>query len=154
MSKFTIQRSNLVSAGADKLIKALNEELIELYPEDGANHFRLDPEEVEEGRGAFFIAFSNRDPIGCGAVRLIDASTAEIKRMYVIPPARGIGLGHKILKTLTAEAVRLGAGRIVLETGERQAEALALYIRAGFNRIPAFGEYITSPLSLCMEKNL
>ena len=85
---------------------------------------------------------------------MLDADTAEIKRMYVAPGARGRGIGWMILDSLQTEARRLGARRLVLETGERQPEAVALYTRAGFARIPAFGEYIGSPLSVCMTKTL
>ena len=92
--------------------------------------------------------------MGCGAIRRLDADTAEIKRMYVEPGARGQGVGRAVLAALEAEGRRLGVTRIMLETGERQVEALALYSRAGFVRIPAFGEYVASPLSLCMGKEV
>jgi len=59
-----------------------------------------------------------------------------------------------VLRALEDEARRLEVGRIVLETGERQIEALALYRSSGFVRIPAFGEYVGSPLSVCMEKRI
>jgi putative acetyltransferase len=154
LHKLTIRREDFFSAAAWKLIDALNKELTERYPEEGANHFRLDAEEVEEGRGGFFIAFIGSQPFGCGAIRLIDSVTAEIKRMYIIPKARGLGLGLKLLMTLENEAVRLGASRLVLETGDRQPEALRLYKKAGFVSIPAFGEYMSSPLSVCMGKDL
>jgi putative acetyltransferase len=154
MNKLTIQKEDLLSATAEKIINALNQELTERYPEDGANHFRLDADEVKEGRGAFYIAYVNTEPIGCGAIRLIDSTTAEIKRMYVARRVRGFGIGTKILMVLEAEAIRLGANRVVLETGERQPEALTLYTKAGFFRIPSFGEYVSSPLSVCMGKNI
>src|SRR5260370_41590066 len=63
------------------LIAALDAELKSLYPEEGATHFRLDPAEVAEGAAAFMVAYRDGVPVGCGAVRLIDANTAEVKRM-------------------------------------------------------------------------
>jgi GNAT superfamily N-acetyltransferase len=114
----------------------------------------LNPGEVAEGCGAFLIAYCNGKPIGCGAVRKLDSDTAEIKRMYVAPEARGGGIGKRILLALEEETRRLGVRRLVLETGERQHEAMALYARFGFARIPAFGEYVDSPLSVCLGKNL
>src|SRR5262245_25557297 len=84
-----IQRCDILSAPARALIGALNAELSSLYTEEGANHFRLDPEEVAEGLGTFLIASRAGQPIGCGAVRRIEAQTGEIKRMYVIPEERG-----------------------------------------------------------------
>ena len=149
-----VRREEITSAMAQALILALNEELTAQYPEEGATHFRLDPDEVAEGRGVFLVAYEGGRPIGCGAIRRIDDDTAEIKRMYVERGARGRGVGRALLQSLEAEGRRLGVTRIVLETGVRQLAALALYSAAGFSRIPAFGEYAGSPLSVCMEKEL
>jgi GNAT superfamily N-acetyltransferase len=149
-----IRREDISSSVANALIQSLNAELSDRYPEEGANHFRLDPEEVAEGRGVFYVAYRDAQPIGCGAVRLLNADTAEIKRMYVAPGVRGNRIGRVLLDSLESEARRLGARLLVLETGERQPEAVALYARAGFVRIAAFGEYIGSPLSVCMAKSL
>ncbi len=149
-----VQRVDILSAPARALIEALNAELSSRYPEEGATHFRLDPGEVADGQGAFLIASSGGQPVGCGAVRRIEARTGEIKRMYVSPDARGRGIGRAVLAALEAEARTLGIARLVLETGLRQGEALALYEGAGFSRIPAFGEYANSPLSVCMAKDL
>ena len=150
----TLRREPLDSPVVLALIHALNAELSSVYPEPGANHFRLDPDEVAPGRGAFFVAYAGYEPIGCGAVRRTHAGEAEVKRMYVAPGHRGRGAGRAILVTLEAEARALGARRLVLETGPRQLEAIALYERAGFLRIPLFGEYLGSPMSLCMAKEL
>ncbi len=149
-----IRREDLTSPIAGSLIRTLNAELSAQYPEEGANHFRLDAGEVVEGRGAFLVAYVEGRAVACGAIRREDEHTAEIKRMYVVPEARGRGIGRAVLAALEAEGRRLGVARIVLETGERQLEALALYASAGFDRIPLFGEYIGSPLSVCMVKEL
>jgi len=149
-----VRREDITSSAAAALIAALNAELSERYPEEGANHFRLDAAEVAEGRGAFVVARIGGEPGGCGALRRVDAASGEIKRMYVAPPLRGRGIGARLLAALEAEARRLGLSRIVLETGTRQPEALGLYRRAGYVEIPAFGEYVGSPLSVCMEKRL
>jgi len=150
----TIAPAELGSPVVAGLIDALDRELDQTYPEEGANHFRLDVEEVAAGRGVFLLATSAGQAVGCGAVRMNDATTAEIKRMYTVPRARGHGVARRLLAALEAEARALGATRLVLETGERQTEAVALYEKAGFRRIPLFGEYLDSPLSLCMEKLL
>ena len=149
-----IQRSDLLAPAARALIESLNRELADRYPEEGACHFRLDPDEVADGRGVFLIAMLGRKPVGCGAVRRIEEGTGELKRMYVCPAERGRSRGRALLLALEAEARALGLSRLVLETGERQEEALALYGRAGFSPIPPFGEYVGSPLSLCMAKEL
>lgn len=149
-----IRREDILSPVAQQLIGALNAELDHRYPEEGANFFRLDADEVAEGRGGFFVAYNSGKPVGCGAVRRTDPHVAEIKRMYVAPTARGRGVGRRILDALEAEARRLGARRLVLETGPRQPEAIALYSRAGFTEIPLFGEYIGSEFSVCLAKDL
>jgi GNAT superfamily N-acetyltransferase len=149
-----VARADIRSPEARALIRALNAELSSRYPEDGATHFRLDPDEVAPDRGAFLVAARAGQPVGCGAVRRIDAGIGEIKRMYVSPEARGQGVGRAVLSALEQQARALGLGRLVLETGIRQAEAIALYERTGFSRIPAFGEYVDSPVSVCMAKDL
>jgi GNAT superfamily N-acetyltransferase len=153
--EITLERADLTAASSRALIEALNAELSALYDEPGANHFRLGAEEVADGRGAFLIVCRNKVPVGCGALRLLDAETAELKRMYVDPAVRGRGLGRRLVAALEAEAKSLGARRLVLETGIRQAAALALYRATGFHPIPLFGEYRLSPqTSVCFGKEV
>ena len=144
----TVERADIRSPEAHALIGALNAELSSRYPEDGATHFRLDAKEVAPGRGAFLIAARAGHPVGCGAVRRIEAGTAESSGV------RGQRVGRAVLSALEREARALGCARLVLETGVRQPEAIALYEHAGFSRIPAFGEYVHSPLSVCMAKDI
>jgi putative acetyltransferase len=151
----TIACAELTADASRALIGALNVELSGMYPEPGANHFGLNPKEVSDKRGAFLIVSSNGTPVGCGAVRLIDAETSELKRMYMSPAVRGKGLGRRLVAALEAEARALGAKRLVLETGIRQAAALALYRATGFQPIPLYGEYLLSPdTSVCLGKEL
>ncbi len=152
MTRF--RRVPLDQPDAQRLIRALNAELEERYPEDGANHFRLEPDEVSGDRGAFLVGYRGNVPIACGAIRRLDAGAAEIKRMYVEPSARGSGIGRETLAALVSRARQLGVKRVLLETGERQFEALKLYESAGFVRIPRFGEYEGSPLSVCLAMEL
>lgn len=152
--KIDVNATSLDPPEVAVLIKALNAELEERYPEDGANHFRLDPEEVAPGRGVFLVAYAEGQAVGCGAARLTDTHTAEIKRMYVVPAFRGHGIARRVLQELERHARALGARQLVLETGDRQPEAIAVYRRAGFQKIALYGEYLDSPLSLCMGKSL
>ncbi|HZD72181.1 MAG TPA: GNAT family N-acetyltransferase [Actinomycetes bacterium] len=142
----------LSSPAAAALIERLDAELTERYPNPEDNHFELTDEQVGEGRGVFLVARVAGRPVGCGALRRLDGVTGEIKRMYVAPLARRAGVGRRLLAELERHARRLGLHRLVLETGERQPEAIRLYERAGFLRIPAFGEYVESPASVCMGK--
>jgi len=74
--------------------------------------------------------------------------------MYVEPGQRGKGVGWAVLTDLEAAARQLGVQRLVLETGVYQDAAIALYKRAGFTQIDCWGEYTSSPSSICYEKNL
>ena len=151
----SIARAELTADSSQTLIGALNVELSALYPEPGANHFGLKPAQVSGQSGVFLIVSHNGTPVGCGAVRLIDAETCELKRMYVAPSVRGQGLGRKLVAALEAEARTLGVRRLVLETGIRQIAALALYQGMGFRPIPLYGEYLISPeTSVCLGKDL
>lgn len=136
------------------LVAALDAELSATYPEPGATHFRLDEAEVDGTRGAVFVARLLDEAVGCGAVRLLTGDAAELKRMYVAPRWRGRGVSRALLEAAEGFAVERGAKRALLETGERQIAARALYDRAGYRRAEPFGEYVGSPLSVCMEKQL
>ena len=151
----TFTRAELTAEPSRRLITALNAELSAAYSEPGANHFGLDPAEVSGKRGVFLVVSLDGEPVGCGAMRLIDPQTGELKRMYLSPAARGRGLGRQLVAALEAEAKALGARRLILETGTRQTAALALYRGAGFKAIPLYGEYLNSPAtSVCLGKDL
>jgi putative acetyltransferase len=164
LQSLEIERESLASSVASALITTLNAELSALYPEPGATHFSLDPNEVAPGSGIFVVARWLGRPIGCGALRAVrdavlmrelGSNVGELKRMYVAQEVRGQGFGRALLDRLEAEARTLGLARLVLETGTRQLEALALYRRAGFTLIPAYGEYAaSSTTSVCMAKEL
>lgn len=143
---------------AAALIRQLDEELVRRYPEPDGTFFRLDDREVDEGRGAFLVARLDGQPVGCGAVRVLDGEwpqrTAELKRMYVHPDGRGRRIGAAVLDGLLAEARRLGVRKVVLETGRRQLEALALYERAGFEECGCWGQYSQASLSVCLGRSV
>ena len=145
-------RTALDDPVAVSLIGRLDAELSAMYPEPGANHFTLTGEQVTDGQGGFFVAHLDGVAAGCGAYRMIEPGTAEIKRMFVDPEARGAKVGAALLDSLEAAAVADGAARIVLETGTRQTAALGLYERFGFAPVPAWGEYRDSPTSVCLGK--
>ena len=154
MGVIEIRREDLTSATAQALIAALNADLRARYPGDGSDYFRLDAAEVRQGRGAFVVAYDADTPVGCGAVRLIDSGVAEIKRMYVLPDLRGRGIARRMLDALEHEARSIGVTKLLLETGTRQPEAIALYSKAGYFPTEPFGEYPPSPLNVFFEKIL
>jgi putative acetyltransferase len=107
-----------------------------------------------EPDGVFLVVRDGERAVACGGICRFDDTRAELKRMYVVPEARGRGLGRRVLVELEAEARRLGYRGVVLETGDRQPEALGLYRSAGYERIPCYPPYDTRELSLCFEKRL
>jgi GNAT superfamily N-acetyltransferase len=150
-----IHRSTLASHDAARLIAALNAELQSTFPEPGATHFSLSDAQVVAGGGAFLVAYLDDVAVGCGAVRRLDETTAEIKRMYVEPSVRGQGIARALVEALEHEAQLVGVTKIVLETGTRLASAIKLYQAMGYANIPLFGEYLSSPdTSLCFGKSL
>lgn len=97
--------------------------------------------------------------IVCGGLRplpdeLFGEPTAEIKRMYAAPAARGTGAAVAVLRALEAAAVELGIRRVVLETGTLQPDAMRFYAREGYEPIPLFGAYAGSDNSVCFARRL
>ena len=142
------------SPDAQRLIAALDAGLAELYPPEQRFGPNLKAQHLADGRGTFLVARDDGRAVGCGAVRLLDATTAEVKRMYVEPDQRGRGIARTVLASLEAAAGKLGARRLVLETGTHSPDALGLYGRAGFTQVDCWGEYAASPTSICLEKRL
>jgi DNA-binding MarR family transcriptional regulator/GNAT superfamily N-acetyltransferase len=98
------------------------------------------PHEVRPPAGEFFVAYLHGEPIGCGAVKHHAGAPAEIKRMWIDPAARGLGLGRRLLETLEACALAGGARVAHIETSSVLSEALALYRSAGWVEVPAFND--------------
>ncbi len=98
------------------------------------------------------ILYLNDQAVGCGAFKQIDPETVEIKRMFVLPEHRGKGLASQILSALESWADELSYRRCILETGKRQPEAIRLYEKNGYARIPNYGPYIGIENSVCFEK--
>ena len=146
-----IQIESPRAAGVPELISALDGYLSALYP-PSSNHF-LDLDQLSGPDIRLFVARREGAPLACGALR-IAAGYGEVKRMYVVPGARGAGLGQAILARIEDEARRQGLAVMRLETGNRQAEALSLYKSAGYVDCGPFGEYSPDPLSLFLEKRL
>jgi len=92
--------------------------------------------------GAFFVAYDATDGrlLGCAGWRP-HGEDAELKRMFTVPAARGRGVARRILAAIEESARERGRKRVILETGDRQPEAIALYLRSGYERIEDFGYY-------------
>ena len=126
----------------------------------GRDDTPLDHLMFEPPEGSFFVAYLDGRPVATGAWRRSGVAafgttaTAEIKRMYVVPAARGQGLARRMLAHLERSAAEHGAEALVLETGLAQPEAIALYESSGYTPVPAFGYYKDAPLSRCFGKRL
>jgi putative acetyltransferase len=148
----TIAPIPIQDADAIGLIAQLDRELARLYPDLGNSHSELTPDEVSPGNGVFLIARAAADPIGCGAVCRIDNCEGEIRRMFVLPTARGIRVGRRLLSELERHALEGGLHRLTLVTGARQPDAIRLYEHAGYVRVPSPQQYADSPIRICMAK--
>jgi GNAT superfamily N-acetyltransferase len=144
------ERPDTVDAAA--LIAELDAYQEPLYPQESRHGFRID--QLVSEAVAFFVVRHGGVPAGCGGVKLFGRQYGEIKRMYVRPPFRGLGFGKLLLQHLADYTLREGPQLLRLETGIHQTEAIALYERSGFKRIPPFGSYREDPLSLFYEKQL
>lgn len=101
----------------------------------------------------FFTARVRGQLAGCGALIVHDAY-GELKRFYLRPEFRGLGLGRRLVETLEAEARARGCNALKLEAGVLQPEAISLYRSAGFEDGECFGEHLPNPLSIYLQKNL
>lgn len=100
------------------------------------------------------VAYENNQPVGCGAFKEYELGVAEIKRMFVLQQHRGKGIAGQILALLEQWAKEEGFKSCILETGIEQPEAIRVYEREGYKRIPNYGQYIGVEASLCMEKKI
>jgi putative acetyltransferase len=123
-----------------------------LYPAE-SNHL-VDVATLTAPNARFLVARRGGKVIGCGAVVLGAGGEAEVKRMFVVPEARGLKLGSRILDALEAVARAEGVRMLRLETGVSQPEALGLYHRHGYVERGPFGSYKPDPLSRFFEKRI
>ena len=146
-----ITRSNSEHPDFIELVKHLDAELAE---RDGADHSFYDQfNKIDKIRHAV-IAYENKLPVGCGAIKEFSSNTMEVKRMYTLPVYRGKGVAGNILKELETWAAELSYTKCVLETGKRQPEAIALYKKNGYKIISNYGQYIGMENSVCFEKEI
>ena len=140
------------SPDARRLVAALDEGLSRLYPASQRFGPNFKAHHATGGRGTFVLARVGGEAAGCGGLLPLDSGAAEVKRMYVRPELRGQGVARAVLARLVEDARKLGATRLVLETGVHQHEAIRLYERAGFLAVECWGEYSGVPTSICYER--
>ena len=150
-----IRRERFDSETAVVLADALEAELLATYDGDpGSGGLPAATIFEPANGGAFLVGRIDGEAVACGGLARYDEATGEIRRMYVVPAARGRGLSRRVLAALEDEARALGYSFVRLETGNLQAAAVGLYVSAGFQPIPRYGPFADDPKSVCFEKRL
>jgi len=138
----------------DEKVLAITEELSEnlyiRFGSDGKNSFQ--DWENENSKFVFVVAEINTEIVGCGAIRPIDTTTGEVKRMYAKYPGKKIG--QTILDFLENKALNLGYTNLILETRVKNESAVQFYQKQGYKIIPNYGKYTDRPEAICLEKSL
>ncbi len=154
----TIRREHPGAEAASKLIAELDAYLSPLYPQESQHGYSI--EKLIQQQVEFFVLYYHGEPVACGGVQFFedgqrpDGAYGELKRMYVRDKFRGRSFGKRLLEHLEKLAMDKGVTTMRLETGTRQPEAVGLYEKGGYYRIPPFGDYWDDPVSLCYEKRL
>ena len=133
------------------LVKLLDAELAEL---DGDEHVFYAQLNKTDKIKTVIVAYENDKPISCGAIREYSPAITEVKRMYTLAERRNKGVATKVLLELEKWASELAYRKCILETGWRQPDAIRLYEKNGYNRIPNYGKYAGIENSVCFEKNI
>ncbi|MFG1655621.1 GNAT family N-acetyltransferase [Micromonospora chersina] len=146
MSEIEIRVRRFDAPESQALIRAALADLGARYGGSG-DETPVDAAEFEPPAGTFLVAYLDGHPVGCGGWRSHgeDGETAELKRMYTAPAARGRGVARAVLAAVEHSARDQGRKRIILECGDKQPEAIAMYTSAGYERIPNFGFYQDAP---------
>ncbi|WP_410511560.1 GNAT family N-acetyltransferase [Paenibacillus sp. BR2-3] len=139
------------------LIDRLDEDLKARYPHETI--YVVDFKDPKVREMTFVVAYQNGLSIGCGGLRPLDylggdIPAMELKRFYVDPGCRNMGIATQMLLFLEEKAAAAGYKEIRLETGIKQPEAIALYVKHGYRPIDLFGPYVGDPDSLCYGKIL
>ena len=131
------------------LVKFLDAELAE---RDGSDHgFYTQFNKIDKLKYVV-VAYDEGVPVACGAIKPYADDAMEVKRMYTVPESRGKGVATKVLHELEKWASELSYQKCILETGKRQPEAIAVYKKNGYTRIPNYGQYVSVENSLCFQK--
>jgi len=153
-----LERVAITHPDAQALIEAVQEEYVARY--GSRDEAPIDEAEFVDPVGQFFVGYLDGTPVATGAwrrssVKALGAEvTAEVKRMYVVPAAQRRGVARRMLTHLETTAAAEGVEVMVLETGAKQPEAIALYTSSGYEPIPGFGYYKGSELSRCFGRRI
>lgn len=150
-SQIKIIRTDSSDANFQKLVVELDKDLA---IRDGDEHDFYHQFNKIVNINHVVVAYQNEEPIGCGAIKAFADDSMEVKRMFVPPALRGMGIASIVLSELEKWAKEMGIKKCVLETGKKQPEAISLYQKNGYRIIPNFGQYENVENSVCFEKVL
>ncbi|MFE3872056.1 GNAT family N-acetyltransferase [Flavobacterium sp. ZS1P70] len=150
-TKIEIIKTTSENADLGSLITALDASLWTRYPELKTNYWRNN---IIEFNPNVIIVYLDDKAVACGCFKKYDKNTIELKRMFVSPEARGLGLAKKIILELELWAHKLGFSCSVLETLCKQNEAIGLYQKMGYTIIDNYEPYIGLKNSICMQKQI
>jgi GNAT superfamily N-acetyltransferase len=137
---------------AQHLVERVQQEYVARY--GGRDAAVVDPAEFSPPLGLFLVAEVDGVPAGCGGWRAHGNGVAELKRMYVEPAFRRRGIAALVLADLERSAAAAGHHHLLLNSGDRQPEALALYARAGYTPVAGYGVYADAPGAVFLGKDL
>jgi putative acetyltransferase len=144
-----IKRTTSEDSDSQKLVVFLDQDL---KIKDGEEHSFFSQYNKLDSIKNVAVYYYDEVAVGCGAFKHFDENTVEIKRMFVLPEFRGKGIAYEILNELESWATEIGYSEYILETGKKMIEAIKLYERAGYSRIPNYGQYENIESSVCMKK--
>jgi len=148
----TLKRTNSDNPDFRELVEALD---ADLKIRDGEDHSFYNQFNKIDQIKYVLVAYDHEEkPIGCGAIKEFSVDALEVKRMFVLPERRGVGIASAILKELEMWTIELGFGNCVLETGVKQPEAISVYQKNGYQIIPNYGQYENVESSICFMKKL
>jgi putative acetyltransferase len=125
-----------------------------LAENDGDEHWFFEQFNKLDNIKHVIVAYQNEKPVGCGAIKAYNTSQAEVKRVFVSETGRNKGIASQIMQALEHWAKELGFTECILETGIKQLEAVQLYPKLGYNKIPNYEPYVGVALSVCFGKML
>jgi GNAT superfamily N-acetyltransferase len=133
------------------LIKIFDNYLWERYPELKTNYWGNNVIELNPN---VIVIYLDAKAVACGCFKRFDKNTIEIKRMFVSPEARGLGLAQRVLQELEFWALESGYSVSVLETLYKQEEAISLYQKVGYSIVDNYGPYVGLDKSVCLKKEI
>jgi len=154
VSEIQIRPVRYGSPVAQRLVEAIFKDQVERY--GGRDESHVEAIEFDPPDGGFLVAYADGVAVGCVGWRSLDGSEeiAELKRLYSAPEVRNQGVAVKLMAAIEENAREHGRKRMVLETGRKQPEAVALYVKLGYEPTEHFGHYKDSEGVVSLGRDL